>query len=260
MDHLLNKYGKWAIITGASSGLGEEFCRQLANLNFNLIMIARRKERLKLLKSELLAKYSIEILIIESDLTQPNFIELIKEATLGLDIGLLINNAGFAITGNFLENNINDELKMLDIHCRAPLILSHHFGQLMLKRKHSGIINVSSVTGFIAMPSRVNYSAAKAFSLYSSEGLWFELKANGIDVLTLAPGAIKTEFGSIAGTRNSGMDTIKVAKIGLNNLGKKSLVIPGFTNKIVVIVTRFIPRQLLIKIGAVIIKNIRINT
>ena len=110
MQSLINKYGKWALITGASSGIGAEFAMQLAALKFNLVLVARRKDKLDQLSADLIAKFNIETLVISLDLSKPDFLETIKQQTNHLDIGLLINNAGFAITGSFLNYQLANQL------------------------------------------------------------------------------------------------------------------------------------------------------
>ena len=225
MESFYQKYGPWALITGASSGIGEEFARQLAALKFNIVIVARRKERLEILSNELINKHHVEVKIIAVDISTDNFLEQIKLATNALDIGLLINNAGFALTGNFLDNAIEKELSLLNVNCRAPLILAHYFGNKMIRKGKGGIINVASAAAFLPMPFWTNYSASKAYLLHLSEGLWFELKEKNVDVLALCPGATKTEFSKVAGTKNTGMEASEVVKIALQKLGKKSTVL-----------------------------------
>ncbi len=255
MNNFVNKYGPWAIVTGASSGIGEEFARQLASLKLNLVLIARRKEKLELLSTELMNKYGIQIKIIPTDISHPDFLKQIKAVTDLLDVGLLINNAGFALTGNFLDHTIEDELSLLYVNCRAPLILSHHFGNKMVQRGKGGIINVSSVAAFLPMPFWTTYSASKVYDLHFSEGLWFELKGKGVDVLALCPGATRTEFSKVAGTKGGGMEPVQVVQIGLQNLGKKPTVIAGISNRIITFLMKFFSRKSLIRIGAKVIKG-----
>lgn len=257
MKNPLDRYRDWALITGATSGIGEEFCHQLAHNNFNLVLLARREERLINLKNLLEKKYKIKAVTITADLSLNNFMYRVINQTELLEISLLINNAGFAITGGFLENNLDDELAMFNVNCRAPLMLSHYFGNKMVQLGRGGIINVSSITAFLAMPNRTNYSAAKAHNLLFSQGLYYELKDKGIDVLTLCPGSTRTEFAEISGIRRSGMSPTKVVNAALQNIGKKPIIIVGLHNKIVVFITRFLPYSLLITIGAKIIKTLR---
>lgn len=255
MTDFSKKYGPWAIVTGASSGLGEEFARQLASLKLNLVLIARRKEKLELLSNELMSKHGVEIKIIPTDISHPDFLKQIQAVTDPLDVGLLINNAGFALTGNFLEHTIEDELSLLYVNCRAPLMLAHSFGKKMVQRERGGIINVSSVAAFLPMPFWTTYSASKVYDLHFSEGLWFELKGKGVDILALCPGSTRTEFSKVAGTKSGGMEPAEVVRIGLKFLGKKSTVIAGINNRIITFLLKFFSRQLLIKIGARVVQG-----
>lgn len=246
---LINKYGPWAFVTGASSGLGEEFCRQLAAQGLNLVMVARRENRLQSLSKELQHRHGIKTRIISLDLTATNSLSVIQEKTKDLEIGLLINNAGFATTGPFLEHTLEDESSLIYLNCLVPLRLSHYFGLQMAKRRRGGIINVSSAAGFLPMPDWTNYAASKAYLLHFSEGLAFEIKDKGIDVLTLCPGDTKTEFAQVAKVNDGGMESSQVVESGLKALGKKSVIILGRGNRFVVFLCRFLPRKVLAQMG-----------
>mgnify|MGYP001596032433 FL=1 len=253
------KYGPWAIVTGASSGIGEEFCWQLAGLKLNLILVARRKEKLESLAKELMSKHGIETRVVPADLLRPDFLKQIRAVTDPLDIGLLVNNAGFALTGNFLDHKIEDELSLLYVNCRAPLMLAHVFGNKMVRRGKGGIINISSASAFLPMPFWTNYSASKVYNLYFSEGLWFELKGKGVDVLALCPGGTRTEFSKVAGTKSGGMEPAQVVELGLKKLGKQPVAIAGISNQIISFMNRFFSRQLLTKIGARVVRGFMIH-
>ena len=250
MNNFYKKYGPWALVTGASSGIGEAFARQLAALNFNLVLIARRQEKLLRLAGELTSQHGIEVQALAIDVSADDFLHQLELATNTLEIGLLINSAGFALTGNFLDHTMADEVSLLHVNCRAPLMLTHAFGQKMRQRGRGGIIHISSASAFLPMPGWTNYSASKVYNLHLAEGLWHELKENGIDVLALCPGATRTEFSTVAGTKQGGMAPAQVAQAGLQNLGKKPTVVAGLGNRIVTCITRFIPRRCLIEIGA----------
>lgn len=134
MNNFLKKYGPWALVTGTSSGIGEEFSYQLATLGFNIVLVARRGEKLEKLSNELIHSYGIETCVIITDLSKPDFINDILPVIHSLQIGLLVNNAGFALTGNFLDNTLEEELSLLDVNCRAPIILTHSLAPLMIDR------------------------------------------------------------------------------------------------------------------------------
>lgn len=249
-DDFYKKYGSWALVTGASSGIGEEFSRQLAARKFNLVLVARREDRLKRLADELATAHGIKVNTVSVDLSKPDFMQPIAEVTNALDIGLLINNAGFALTGNFLDHSIDDELSLLYVNCRAPLMLTHAFGKRMAKRGRGGIINVSSASAFLPIPLWTHYAATKVYELYLSDGLWFELKEKGVDVLALCPGGTRTEFSKVAGIKSHGMAPVPVVELALKRLGKKSSVIPGFGNRLTPLIDRILPREWLIKLGS----------
>ena len=253
------KYGEWALITGASSGIGAEYARQLACLKFNLVLVARRKEKLKELSEYLIEQHKIETVIISIDLTSQNFLEKIAQCTNHLNIGLLINNAGFAITGSFLNDELQNQIQLLELNCKAPLMLTHFFGNKMISKGKGGIINIASASAFLPMPHWSNYAASKAYLLYFTEGMWFELKEKGIDVLAVCPGATKTEFSRRANTRLTGMGVADVVAESLRKIGKKPTVITGFTNKVSVVFLKLLKRKTLIKVGAKIVSDLRGN-
>jgi short-subunit dehydrogenase len=257
MNFFKEKYGNWALITGASSGIGEEFAKQLAALKLDLILVARRKEKLIALSRQLIVQHNIEVEIIEIDLSSPNFFKEIEQQTEHLDIGLLINNAGFAITGDFLDDKVEHQIQLLDINCKAPLILSHYFGNKMVIKGKGAIINIASASAFLPMPYWANYAASKAYLLHFTEGLWYELKKKGVDVLAVCPGGTKTEFAQTANIQSHGMSVEKVVSESLKNPGKKPTIVTGFSNKFSTSFLKFFTRKMLIKIGAKVVENMR---
>lgn len=247
----LEKFGPWALITGASSGLGAEFARQLAPSGMNLALTARRKGRLDSLAEELSDKYDIKVETIKADLSTDNFIHDIREVTDPLGIGLLINNAGFALTGAFLSNSLESELDLFHVNSRAPLILAHKFGRHMALKKKGGIIFVSSLVASTAAPFWLGYSSSKVHNLYTGLSLWGELRKQGVAVQVLCPGPTSTEFGKVAGISSGGrsMPVEKVVAASLKNLGRKPIVIPGVRNKTIYFLSRLLPK----KINAIIV-------
>ena len=157
------QYGPWAIVTGASAGIGEEFARQLARMGLNLILIARRKQRIDDLARQLQSASKILVKPIVADLSRPDFLWPLVSAIGSMEVGLLVNNAGFGLAGGFLDHELEKELALFNVNCRAPLILTHFFGRQMAQRKRGGIIFVSSVSGFIATPFEATYAATKAY-------------------------------------------------------------------------------------------------
>lgn len=236
-DDLARRYGPWALITGASSGIGEEFARQLAARGFSLVLAARRKERLDRLAGSLARAHAIEARVIAVDLERRDFLPQIERAAQGVEVGLLVNNAGFGSKGRFLDGDIERELAMLDVNCRASLILAHAYGRKMAARRRGGIIFTSSTAAFQGTPFTSHYAATKGWGLQLAEGLACELRDEGVDVLALCPGPTDTE-----GPRRTGVDpawvpgkmmsTGPVVAAALEGLGKKSVVIPGLVNRL----------------------------
>lgn len=258
MTDFRNRYGAWALITGASSGLGAEFARQLAAQKLDLILVARRKDRLKELATALRLEHGIQVKVVPLDLAKPNFIQTLRKQTAKLNIGLVVNNAGFGMAGEFTESNLDYELRMLDVNCRAPLILAHEYGKTMAAHRRGGIIMVSSVVSFQGVPFMSHYAATKVYDLVLGEGLWYEMKKHGVDVVTLCPGATETEFSHVAETKPvpGAMPATPVVTAALDALGHKPYVVAGFKNKLMVFGIRFTPRSIATRVAAQVMKRL----
>lgn len=258
MTDFRNRYGAWALITGASSGLGAEFARQLAAQKLDLVLVARRRDRLNELATALKLEHGIQVKVIPLDLAKSNFMNTLKKQTQKLNIGLVVNNAGFGNSGEFTENTLARELQMLDVNCRAPLIIAHEFGRLMASHRRGGIIMVSSVVAFQGVPYMSHYAATKAYDLVLGDGLWYEMKKHGVDVVTLCPGATATEFAHVAetGPVPGSMPAEPVVKAALDALGHKSYVTAGLKNKLMVFSTRLSPRSLATRVAAQVMKKL----
>ncbi|MBI4006251.1 MAG: SDR family NAD(P)-dependent oxidoreductase [Gammaproteobacteria bacterium] len=238
------RYGPWALITGASSGIGTEFAHQLAEKGLNLILVARREDRLNILARGLINKHSIEAKVVAIDLSKDDFLSRIKNSITNLEIGLLINNAGLINTGPFIDNDLNVELKLLHVNCRATLMLAHELGKQMRDRKRGGIIFLASTVAFASVPRWANYCASESYDLMLAEGLAVELKDHGVDVLALCPGFTRTEIQTLARINDFlAMDTGPVVRLALDKLGKSNVVVPGLFNKFASFSTRLQPRS-----------------
>ena len=248
MRNFREQYGKWALITGASSGIGFEYSIQLAAKQLNVVMVARRADRLEALAKEIKRKYGVDTKVIAADLTTDAGIQVVKDGTQQLDIGLLVNNAGREDSGHFLRTSIDEALRTLDLNCRAPLQLTHHFAQLMVKRGKGGIIFMSSIVAFQGVPHIANYAATKAYDLIFAEGVAGELKPYNIDVTTVAPGFTKTELSpalNFDGLPMRPMAPELVARKGINSLGRTRLTIPGAINKFLYLSGKYLqPRRI----------------
>ena len=259
MSSFKEKYGPWALVTGASAGIGAEFARQLSTEGLNLILVARRKDRLDELAAELRSTNHVAVTTVSADLARPDFMSSIRPVLQNLEVGLLINNAGFGITGAFLQTDLEKELEMLAVNCRAPLILTHELGREMVKRKRGGIIIVSSTSAFLATPYMTHYAATKAFDLSFGEGLWYELKEHGVDAMALCPGGTRTEFHQIAGIRGVvDMAVEPVVTQALKSLGKRASLINGWRNRIKVFLLRLNLRWVNASIAGKIVKKLQI--
>jgi uncharacterized protein len=243
----LTCYGPWAVVTGASSGIGEEFARQLAQRGLNLVLVARRQSRLEELKLQLQQTYSVNVDVFAADLGQRSELDRLAEHLTTMDIGLLVNNAGFGEKGTFDSISADQYQQMIAVNCQAPALLSHALIPHLKMRKHGGIIITASTAAFQATPFASAYAATKGFDLLLAEGLWYELNPHGVDVLALCPGATDTE-----GPRRTGVDPTRVpgnlmsvtpvVKLALDNLGISSIAIPGSLNKVSALATRLFPR------------------
>jgi short-subunit dehydrogenase len=211
--------------------------------SLTLVLVARRKDRLRKLADDLHCKHSISTRIAAADLSQAGFLPVIEQASGDLEIGLLVNNARIATTGNFLDNDVDLELTVLHVNNRAPVILSHHFGRLMRRRGRGGIIVISSTLAFAGVASMSNYAASKAHVLVFAEGLSRELRNEGISVLAVCPGPTQTELWPAGAKPRSAMQPRAVAEIALKRLGRSTSVVPGWKNSITTFATRLVPRS-----------------
>lgn len=247
-QRLKTKYGDWAIITGASSGIGLELAIQLAEAGFNLIINGRNEGRLQDAE-QLLARRNIQIKAIVADVSESDGIEKIILAAKGLKVGLLINNAGYGTSGLFVNSSLHSEINMLRVNCEAVLFLTHYFTHRFMQEKRGGIIFLSSLVAFQGVPYAANYAATKAYVQSFAEALAVELKPFGVDILAAAPGPVESGFGQRANMRmNNSISPDKIGVPILSALGKRTNVIPGLLSKILVYGLRTVPRFLKIRI------------
>ena len=188
------KYGTWAIVTGASSGIGVEFAKQLAALGFNLVLIARRVENMETLGADLKSKFGIEYKAVKLDLTQEGFYNVVEEAINGLDIGLLVNNAGINCEGAFYRADLERNVNMIRLNVEASFILAYNIGKKLIEKGSGGIIFTASTSSFQAMPYFTHYAATKAYILSLAESMHFEFRKKGVEVLALCPGPTESEM------------------------------------------------------------------
>jgi short-subunit dehydrogenase len=253
MATLLERYGPWAIVTGASSGIGDAFARGLASEGFDLVLVARRKERLEALAAELREPdgggRNVEVL--ELDLTRANFIEAITTCCEERDIGLVVSNAGAGAKGPFDETPLEQKHAMLELNCRAPMILADTFIPRFKQRGRGGLIITSSIESVVGFPYSATYAATKAFATALGEGLWGELDGSGVDVLVLEPGSTDTETLALQGMNAKDMAGLmqpaSVARTALDRLGRGPVVIAGRMNRLLMGMLSWLPRKMAIR-------------
>ncbi|HEV2521571.1 MAG TPA: SDR family oxidoreductase [Candidatus Acidoferrales bacterium] len=247
---------KWALITGASAGIGMAMARELAAGGTNLILTARRRDRLTGLAGELNAKHDIRTLVCVADLGQPlgpqQIFAFTEEKNIAVD--LLVNNAGFGAYGEFHQVRLDRLIEMTQVNVTAVVQMTHLFLAGMIARRSGDILIVASTAAFQAVPYISTYAATKVFDLHFAEGLAEEVRQYGVRVCALCPGSTETEFFQVAGQRNHTRQTPesaeKVARVGLAALAAgKSSVISGFTNWLGAETVRFAPRRAVARIA-----------
>jgi short-subunit dehydrogenase len=245
---LIDKYGRWAVVTGASSGIGKAFAIRLAQDGFNLVLVARRQSELDEVSSELKIHFHVETVVLALDLSHKNSNEELFVACRELDVGILVASAGFGSSGLFTELDRHEELNMIDVNCRAVAEQVHYFADLFSARNRGGIIMLSSIVAFQGVPLSSTYAATKAFVQTLAEGLYFELRPFNVDVLAVAPGPVQSGFSSRARLSPGKMeDADIVAGQSIAALGKMATLRPGFLAKLLAVLLT-VPRAARIRI------------
>ena len=226
------RYGEWALITGASSGIGHAFARRLAQGGMNVVLVSNEPTGLELTANELRGA-GVETRVCCVDLSTPGFLDGIRAATDDLGVSLLINNASFGSVGAFLTHPLERYEAMIGLNVRAYVALTHHFLPAILARNRGALIFVSSLNVISPIGKSAVYTATKAFELYFAGALWWELRDSEIDVLIVQPGPTKTGFQRIAGTKLASwaMEPEEVADGALAVLGQQGFFIPGERNR-----------------------------
>ena len=239
--------GKWALVTGASAGIGVALARELAAHGAKLILTARRRERLEALAAELRAK-GTEVRLVLADLTERDAPRAIFDATVGagLEVEILINNAGLGLYGNFTECDLATELSQVQVNCEAVVHLSRLFVPAMVKRGRGWVLVVASTASFQPVPFLSTYAATKAFDRFFALGLAEELAPTGVKVTALCPGPTESEFFDVAGAskfkNRSTQSAEDVARLGIAALATgKRKIIPYFAGRATAFIVRFVP-------------------
>lgn len=239
-----------AMVTGASSGIGLKMARILSEMGYDLILVARRKNKLEELKESL----HTNVTIIPMDLCSTYNCMKLYEKTKDEDIEVVINNAGFGLFGEFTKTNIDKELDMIDLNIKAAHVLTKLYLKDFKKRGYGYILNVASMAAFMPGPMMATYYATKAYLLRLTEAINYELKIEGIPVYVgaLCPGPIKTEFESVAHVefKTKKMDSEYVARYAIKKMFKnKKIIVPGFGMKLAKTFSKLVPDNLLAKIS-----------
>lgn len=238
-----------ALITGASSGIGRDMARVLSDMGYDLILVARRKDKLEKLKKQLNTNVKIICLDVSSTYNCTKLYNKVKDE----DIDILINNAGFGKFGEFNDIKLDDELDMIDVNIKAVHILTKLFLNDFVARNKGYILNVASSAAFQPGPLMATYYSTKAYVLHLTEAIYEELRKNNsnIGISVLCPGPVNTEFNKVAKVRFSlkSLESNDVAEYAIKKMFKKKLIItPGFSIKCATKMYRFLPRKLMTKI------------
>lgn len=259
---LLTTYGSWALVTGASSGIGEQFARLLAQQGFNLVLVARREELLAGLRDTLQSQHGVSIEIVAADLSMAADVQKVIAVTRSKNPGLVVSNAGFGLKGSFTKDPYPKILSMVNLNVLAPLQLAYELLPVLAQRvaewhgevpKRGGFIITGSMEGEAAFPWSSAYAATKAFVHSLGNGLWEEYRDKQVDVLVLAPGSTDTHAPVSQGISRDQlvgiMSPAVVAQQALDNLGRRPIWMPGLHNRMFIGLLRILPRRWAIRMA-----------
>jgi uncharacterized protein len=246
------QYGPWALIAGASEGIGASFARALAVKGLKLVLLARRPGPLDALAKELSAAHGTECLCLSLDLSSDELVEEVQRGLEGREVGLLVCNAAVSLVSGFVDLEAHDVERSMVVNVRAPLMLTHCFAKAMVRRGHGGVVLMSSVAGLIGAPHSAAYAGAKAFASGFGESLWAELQPRGVDVVVCAAGPTATPTYAQVQTNNFPpvMQPDDVVKAALAALGKRPRVVPGLFNQLTTALLSPLPRAWVLKMVA----------
>jgi short-subunit dehydrogenase len=236
-SNFATRYGPWALVTGASQGIGASLSMATARLGCNVVLVARNRHALEQ-QAASVASLGVQTRVVEADLATAQGVIAAVQATAGLEVGLLVCNAAHARVGNFLAGSPSDVDHMLDVNCRATAHLCHALAPPMVARGRGGIVILSSLSALVGSPGIAAYAASKAFDLIFAEGLGSELAPHGVDVLAVLAGATSTPgyHGSSPSPTGAGTPSVMspedVASQALAALGHQPTVIPGAANRL----------------------------
>ncbi len=244
-----------ALVTGASSGIGEAFARRLAARGYDLVLVARRRERLEALAADLGQRHGIEAEVLAANLATAEGVEVVAERVSRGDIGLLVNNAGFGTSGEFAALPVGREIEEVAVNVVALVRLTHAAVAAMVPQGRGTIINVASTAAFQPVPYMATYGATKAFVLSFSEAVHEEVKGRGVTVTCVCPGPVRTEFQEVAGVRAERLragwtSRERVVDAALRAASKRrAVVVPGELNGMMALAAKLSPRFLVRRVA-----------
>lgn len=247
------RYGSWALIAGASEGLGAAYARALAARGMNLVLVARRRHLLDQTACEISAAHTVEVICRDGDLASVDFVQEVQAQCSGLDLGVVVYNAAHAPVGEFVSLGLEEMLRVVDVNVRAPSALLQGVLPAMVARGRGAVVLMTSLAGNQGAPRLAAYASSKAFARVLGESLWYELRGAGIDVLACCAGAVRTPgYGQAAGKDAPGtLDPEDVVESALRSLGRRPVVVPGLVNRLAdIVMSRVLSRRLAIDIMA----------
>ncbi len=243
------RYGPWAVVTGASDGIGRAFSMELAARGLDVVLVARREAQLNDFAEHLSVHHGVRCRVLALDLTGHEACTRLDRETADLDIGLVIAAAGFGSIGSLLDQSLEEETAMLRLNAEAVLALSHRFGRRLIARGRGGLVLFGSIVGFQGVPLSANYAATKSYVQSLAEALRLEWRAAGVDVISCAPGPVNTGFGARAGMRMGAAATPEaMVAPTLAALGRGATVRPGLQSKVLGWALATLPRAMRTKI------------
>lgn len=238
-----SRYGPWAVVTGASSGIGRQLAILVAARGLDLLLVGRDRVRLEETATAVRG-HGREARIVVADLAQPDALAALAQATKNASVGLLILAAGFGRGGPFLDSDDEVQRSMVEVNCTSVMALTHYFAPGMVQRGRGGVLLIASLLGFHGIPYAAHYAATKAYVQSFGEALGVELSGTGVDVLVSSPGPTATRFGETAGMRlGKAMQAQDVARDTLEALGRSRTVLPGALTKLLLGAMLALPRS-----------------
>ncbi len=248
-----HRYGPWALVTGASSGIGRALATEVAARGCNVLAVARRADRLQELAGSLKERYGVEIEPLPLDLSSPDFLPPLLEACRERDLGLVACNAGLGLKGLHHQSDRKQIEAVIAVNCTAVALTAQALLPRLLERGRGGLLLTGSIEAYVGFPHSATYSASKAFVRALGEAIWGETRGSGVDVLVLAPGATDTEILSAQGIDRNNVSGVMspevVARAALDRLARGPHFVPGIQNKLMVGAMGVVPRSVAVRLA-----------